>query len=187
MSRLLVAAGAVGLLLTSCSSDSSASSVVDTVGSVLYAPANGPTAPRFSQPIHADNSHADGVYYASVSEDGDPPPAQGSVVFELVQLFTGADCFAHFGTDDEAACVNDYGVETDPTSLVEVAITGQYITVVDSATQKSFHVSGDELYRLIQNQPPSAGAPAGFKYSGFGYFVTFAGGKITRLEQWWTP
>ena len=60
-------------------------------------------------------------------------------------------------------------------------------SVVDAATQQSYRVSGPELYRLISGEQPAAGAPDGYFYSGFGYLVTFSGGKITRLEQWWTP
>jgi hypothetical protein len=135
----------------------------------------------------ADNTHPDGVYYATVTEGGDPPPAEGSVVFELVQLFVGPDCTAHFGSDDPDLCVNDYGVETDPTSTIEVPLDKQYVSVADAATQKSYKISGKELYGLIHGDDPSAGAPEGYVYSGFGYFLTISGGKVTRLEQWWTP
>ena len=154
---------------------------------VNYGPAASPKLPGTTHAVNADNTHPDGIYYGTIGIGGDPPPPAGSVVFELVQLFTGADCLAHFGAADEEACVNDYGVESNPTSYVVVPLANQYITVVDSATQKSYQVSGDELYHLVQNQPPAAAAPAGYAYSGFGYFVTYKGGKVTRLEQWWTP
>ena len=154
---------------------------------VNYGPAAGPNPPGSTHVVPGDNSHPDGVYFGTIGVGGDPPPPAGSVVFELVQLFTGADCLAHFGATDEQACANDYGVESTPTAFVVVPLTDQYISVVDSATQKSFQVTGDELYRLVQNQPPAAAAPAGYVYSGFSYIVTYKGGKVTRLEQWWTP
>ncbi len=154
---------------------------------VNYAPAASPKLPGTTHAVNADNTHPDGIYYGTIGVGGDPPPPVGSVVFELVQLFTGAECLAHFGTADEDACVNDYGVETNPTSYVVVPLTDPYISVVDSATQKSYQVSGAELYQLIQGQPPAAAAPAGYSYTGFSYFVTYKGGKVTRLEQWWTP
>ena len=152
-----------------------------------YAPVASPKLPGTTHAVNSDNTHPDGVYYGTIGVGGDPAPPAGSVVFELVQLFTGADCLAHFGTTDQEACVNDYGVETNPSSYVVVTLADQYISVVDSATQKSYQVSGDELYRLVQSQPPASAAPAGYSYSSFGYFVSYKGGKVTRLEQWWTP
>ena len=160
-----------------------------TTGTAIkeYAPAPAPTVPGKTHPVPADNSHPNGVYYATVAVSGDPPPAAGSVVFEIVQLFRGADCAAHFGTANPDACVNDYGVETDPTQTIEVPLKGQSITVVDAATQRGYTVSGPELYKLIQGAAPSAQAPQDYAYAGFGYLVTVSGGKVTRLEQWWTP
>jgi hypothetical protein len=162
-----------------------------------YVKVSPPTVPTTTAAVHADNSHPDGVYYATVTEDGDPPPADGSVVFEVVQLFVGDDCTEHFGADDEEACVNDYGVETDPTATLEVPLTGAddvgqdsivpYITVTDAATQDSLMISGAELYGLIHGEDPSPGAPEDYLYSGFGFLVTLSGGVVTRLEQWWTP
>ena len=109
------------------------------------------------------------------------------MVFEIVQLFVGEACFEHFGEEDEDACVNDYGVETDPTAFIELPLAHQYITVVDAATQLSYQVSGHELYNLILGEVPSEGAPPDYMYSGFGFLMTFADGEVTRLEQWWTP
>ena len=152
-----------------------------------FTPAAPPKVPSTSAAVLADNSHPDGVYYATVTEGGDPPPAAGSVVFELVQLFVGPDCTAHFGVADQDSCVNDYGVDTDPTSTLEVRLTDQYITVSDAATQHSFRISGAELYGLLHGDDPSVGAPPAYIYSGFGFFITISGGKVTRLEQWWTP
>lgn len=146
-----------------------------------------PSVPSVSAEVFADNSHPDGVYYATVTEGGDPPPPTGEVVFELVQLFRGDKCTEHFGADDEDACVNDYGVDTDPTATLAVPLKDQYITVADAATQKSLQITGAELYSLIHGDDPSAGAPDGYTYVGFGYFLTLNGGKVTRLEQWWTP
>ena len=154
---------------------------------VEYLAVAGPDLPGTTKAINADDTHPDGVYYGTIGVGGDPAPAAGSVVFELVQLFTGADCIAHFGSTDEEACANDYGVEVDPTSFVVVPLASQYITVVDGLTQTSHQVSGAELYRLVQGQAPAVGAPSGFEYSGFGFFVTYKGGTVTRLEQWWTP
>ena len=158
-----------------------------TAAAAEYREVTPPTVPSTSASVPADNSHPDGVYYATVTEGGDPPPASGAVVFELVQLFVGPDCTAHFGTNAPDLCVNDYGVETDPTSTLEVPLVRQYVSVADAATQKSYQVSGPELYGLIHGNDPAAGAPEGYVYSGFGYFLTIAGGKVTRLEQWWTP
>lgn len=154
-----------------------------------YEAAVPPVVPEASTAVPIDNSHPDGVYYATPSEGGDPLPANGAVVFELVQLFIGQDCIDHFGIDDPDACVNDYGIETDPTSFVEVDLTKNdiYITVVDAATQQSFQISGPELYDLIQGDIPSEEAPEEYLYSGFGYFLTFENGDVTRLEQWFTP
>ena len=146
-----------------------------------------PVVPAVSAQVLADNSHPDGVYYATVTEGGDPPPATGEIVFELVQLFRGDKCTEHFGADDEDACVNDYGVETDPTTTLAVPLKDQFISVADAATQKSLQITGAELYSLIHGDDPSAGAPEGYTYVGFGYFLTISGGKVTRLEQWWTP
>jgi len=146
-----------------------------------------PSVPDVSAEVRADNIHPDGVYYATVTEGGDPPPATGEVVFELVQLFRGDKCTAHFGADDEDACVNDYGVDTDPTATIAVPLKDQYITVADAITQKSLQITGAELYSLIHGDEPSAGAPEGYTYVGFGFFLTISGGKVTRLEQWWTP
>jgi hypothetical protein len=146
-----------------------------------------PSVPDVSASISADNTHPDGVYYATVTEGGDPPPPAGEVVFELVQLFRGDACRQHFG-DDEDACVNDYGVETDPTATLSVPLTGDvFVSVADAITQKSLEITGTELYSLLHGDDPSAGAPEDYTYVGFGYFLTISGGKVTRLEQWWTP
>ena len=108
-------------------------------------------------------------------------------MFKLVQLFTGPDCPAKFGTADENVCLNGYDIIDDPVSTIEVPLTDQYITVVPSDTQKSYQISGSELLRLMTKQTPAAGAPAGYEYVIFGYFITFKDGNVTRLEQWWTP
>jgi hypothetical protein len=171
---------------TPSTSKATATTAAEPVGGDQYLPASPPTAPDHTHEVTVDESQPDGVYYGTVSEGGDPPPADGSVVFELVQLFIGADCTEHFGADEDA-CLNDYGVETDPTAVVEVPLADQHITVVDSATQQSYRVTGDELYRLILGEQPAEGAPEGYFYSGFGYFVTIENGEVTRLEQWWTP
>jgi hypothetical protein len=152
-----------------------------------YLEVDPPAVPSVSAPVLADNTQPDGLYYATVTEGGDPPPPTGEVVFELVQLFRGSECTAHFGADDEDSCVNDYGVETDPTSTVSVPLGDQYITVSDASTQKSLRITGAELYSLIHGDDPSAGAPDDYSYIGFGYFLTISGGRVTRLEQWWTP
>ncbi|MCU1368186.1 MAG: hypothetical protein JWL72_3938 [Ilumatobacteraceae bacterium] len=146
-----------------------------------------PKVPTTSAPIAASGTQPDGVYYATVADNGDPLPADGAVVLEFVQLFRGDDCTAHFGTADTDSCVNDYGVVKDPTAAVEVPLGSQYITVSDAATQKSYQVTGTELYGLLHGDAPAAGAPDGYTYTGFGYVVTVAGGKVTRMEQWWTP
>lgn len=158
-----------------------------TVPLAEFTPVDSPRVPAETQAVQPDNTTPDGVYYATVSEGGDPPPAEGSVVFEIVQLFIGEACVAHFGADDEDACVNDYGVETDPTAALELPLGDQHITVVDAATQQSYAVSGAELYRLILGDTPADGAPPDYVYSGFGYLVTFDDGVVTALEQWWTP
>ena len=62
-----------------------------------------------------------------------------------------------------------------------------FISVADAATQQSYQISGAELNELLLGGEPPAGAPADYLYSGFGYLVTYEGGEITRLEQWWTP
>ena len=184
----------VGAAPTTDATDTTDGSNTTTVGSVApvstvaeYTEVSPPKVPSTSAPVLADNTHPDGVYYATVTEGGDPPPAAGAVVFELVQLFVGPDCTAHFGAQAPDLCVNDYGVETEPTSTIEVPLARQYVSVADAATQQSYRVSGPELYGLIHGDQPSAGAPEGYEYSGFGYFLTFTGGKVTRLEQWWTP
>ncbi len=175
---------------TSASASTSAppsSDVGSTPAAGEYATAAVPTMPAQTAKVPADNSLPDGVYYATVGESGDPPPAAGAVVFEIVQLFRGNACTAHFGSDDPDACSDDYGVETNPTTVRQIALTNQYITIADAATQDSYRVSGAELYKLIQGDTPSAGAPDGYLYSAFGYLLTVKGGKVTRLEQWWTP
>jgi len=159
----------------------------DTTPSGEYVSVPGPSVAGQTAPVDASNNHPDGVYYASVSEGGDPPPATGNVVFELVQLFTGQACIDHFGDEDEDACVGDYGVETDPTSSVEVDLDGVFISVADAASKQSYQISGAELNELLIGGDPASGAPADYLYSGFGYMVTYQGGVITRLEQWWTP
>lgn len=162
--------------------------VADTTPAVAeYQAVPPPTVPSPSATVRADNTHPDGVYYATVTEGGDPPPAAGAVVFELVQLFVGPDCTAHFGAADPDLCLNDYGVETEPTSTLEVPLASQYVSVADATTQQSYQVSGPELDGLIHGDDPSVGAPEGYAYVGFGYFLTITGGKVTRLEQWWTP
>lgn len=169
-----------------------ATTVATTVASTAdptgeYVAVASPPAPTQTAPVDAANNHPDGVYYASVSEGGDPPPAPGNVVFELVQLFTGQACIDHFGAEDEDACVGDYGIETDPTSSVEVDLDGVFISVADAATKRNFQISGGELNELLLGGDPAPGSPTDYLYSGFGYLITYQGGVITRLEQWWTP
>lgn len=158
------------------------------LGGREYVPVESPTPPSASERVtESGGTIPDGMYYASVSEEVDPEVPVGSVVFEIVQVFTGPACIEHFGEEDEDACVNDFGVETDPTLSVLVPLDGQFISVVDAATQQSYRISGNELHDVLLGAIPSAGAPADYLYSGFGYLVTFEAGKITRLEQWWTP
>jgi hypothetical protein len=143
--------------------------------------------PSQTAKVAGDNSLPDGVYYATVGESGDPAPPAGSIEFEIVQLFRGDACTAHFGSDDPDACNDDYGVETNPTIDRPVPVADVYITVSDASTQNSYRISGDELASLLQGDPPAAGAPQDYTYSAFGYLLTVKGGAVTRLEQWWTP
>jgi hypothetical protein len=152
-----------------------------------YAEVAPPSIPDVSAQVTSAATQADGVYYATVTESGDPPPAAGEVVFELVQLFRGDACTQHFAGEEDA-CINDYDVETDPTATLAVPLTGDvYVTVADALTQKSLEITGTELYSLLHGDDPSAGAPEDYTYVGFGYVLTISGGRVTKLEQWWTP
>lgn len=152
-----------------------------------YTEVSPPKVPSVTAAVSADNSHPDGVYYATATEGTDTQSSAGTVMFELTQLFRGDDCTKHFGAENQDSCLNDYGVEAEPTATIAVPLTDQYISVSDAATQKSMKISGIELYSLIHGDVPSAGAPSEYTYVGFGYMMTISGGKVTRLEQWWTP
>ena len=60
-------------------------------------------------------------------------------------------------------------------------------TEFDERHDELIIVRGIELYSLIHGDAPSAGAPSGYTYVGFGFMMTISSGKVTRLEQWWTP
>jgi hypothetical protein len=166
------------------SAPTTAPTTTEAAGS-SYTEVSPPNAPSVTAAVDAGGRHPDGVYYATVTEGGDT--SAGTVSFELVQLFRGDKCTEHFGPDNEDACLNDFGVETNPTAMITVDLDGPYISVVDAETQKSYKIDGAELYALIHGDDPSNGAPDGYTYVGFGYFLTISGGQVTRLEQWWTP
>ncbi|MCU1395625.1 MAG: hypothetical protein JWM34_4053 [Ilumatobacteraceae bacterium] len=172
---------------STATSDSTVSTGSTADGGPDYTPVSPPTVPTTSAAVVASGTEPDGVYYGTVTEGSDATPSDdNTVAFQLVQLFRGDDCTAHFGAEDQDSCVNDYGVETEPSATLEVPLTDQYITVSDAATQKSYQISGDELYGLIHGDDPSGG-PDDYLYSGFGFVITIKGGAVTRLEQWWTP
>jgi len=156
-------------------------------GASNYAEVAPPKVPSVTAAVPADNSHPDGVYYATATEGTDTQSNAGTMMFELTQLFRGDACTKHFGAENQDSCLNDYGVEAEPTATIAVPLADQYISVSDAATQKSIKINGIELYSLIHGDVPSAGAPSGYTYVGFGFMMTISSGKVTRLEQWWTP
>jgi hypothetical protein len=184
---------------TAAPSTTSAASTAITAAATTIAPATtvfteyqrvkGPDVPAVTAPITEASSLADGVYYGIIVDGGDPPPAEGSSVFQLLQLFTGRACAEHFGPDDTESCLNDYGVEPDPVQFVEVPLVGSdiEITVADAESKRSYRISSSELYALLHGDEPAIGAPKGYAYAGFGYIVTVQGGDVVKAEQWWTP
>jgi hypothetical protein len=127
---------------------------------------------------------ADGTYWASATGAGEG--TKQFITFHLVQAFFGATCTAQFA-DDPDACDNDYGTLESPSGDFPMFIDAATVSVADATTQKSYAVSGDELYRLVGGGVPADDAPAGYSYVGFAYLVTVHGGAIVKASQVWTP
>jgi len=124
----------------------------------------------------------DGIYFAYLHE-GPLPEEPGSIRFDLVQAFSGQDCVVRFGAAAAQTCT-PIGTPLDgPTARVDVATDAVAATIRDANSELTYRVSGAELLRLFIGQPPAAGAPADFIFTGGPFLLTFDQGTVTRIDQ----
>jgi hypothetical protein len=170
-------------------------SATTTAPTTEYAPVAAPIAPGKSADVPADliedgetlnGPLPDGVYFGTLQGFRDAPTAGISI--DTGQLLTGADCEA-YAQQTGQECDDDYLVKNDPEGIYTIDVTPA-LTITVAALDgpgTSYAISDDELRRLSDGSPPSAGAPAGFSFTPFPFLYTVDNGTVTRLEQLWTP
>jgi hypothetical protein len=160
-----------------------------------YVPVAAPTAPAKSADVPADliedgetlnGPLPDGVYFGTLQGFRDAPTPGISI--NTMQLLTGADCEA-YAKQTGQECDDDYLVKNDPegTYIIDVTPGLKIAVAAVDGPGTSYAISYDELRRLNDGSPPSAGAPAGFTFTPFPFLYTVKNGKVTSVEQLWQP
>jgi hypothetical protein len=171
---------------------SSTAATATTLDAAVTVPAGGgyEEVPRPTRPpghtSEVSDPLADGTYWATVGEVVDEGEETG-VTFKLVQAFFGSECLAHFEGDAEA-CLDDYGVDDSSTETVMMPLDTTGVTVLDTAaTITSYRITGRELARLVEGDPPGADAPEDYVFSFFPFLVTIVDGAVIAAHQVFTP
>ena len=124
----------------------------------------------------------DGVYWATVGSSDDD-----GITFKLAQAYFGDDCVVHFGTVPES-CLDDYGIDDRITAIVTMPLDTDDVTVLNAGdTAPAYRITGTELARLVDGQPPSAEAPAGYAFSFLPFLVTVTDATVSAAHQVFTP
>ena len=124
----------------------------------------------------------DGGYFAFLHE-GPLPEEPGSIRFDLVQAFSGEDCIVRFGAAAAQTCTPIGTALDGPTARVDVATDAVAVTIRGANSELTYRVSGAELLRLVNGQPPAAGAPVDFAFTGGPFLLTFDQGTVIRIDQ----
>jgi LysM repeat protein len=127
---------------------------------------------------------ADGVYWSpaqTVSADG------STIVFDLVQRFSGEACREHFGTAP-GSCIGDIGygsaTATAPMRVGQGTVSVLEVDGIDAP--EAYRITSAELARLLAAQTPADDAPGGFVFDPVDSFVvTVRDGVVTAADQIW--
>ena len=149
----------------------------------LYEEVAAPSVPAgHTAPYTVGDPLADGKYWVTYSGGETLTPT-----VQVRQAFFGAECQAA-ATAANSACEDDVFVVEEPLYEIDnMAFTPNVLlTVSDSATQKSYSITPDEL-RKIRASSPSAGAPQGYGFTPFAFLLTAKNNQIIKFEQIWAP
>ena len=175
-SRLIAIAAAALVVMTACGGDEGPGTIK------LYDPAPVPAVPDRTAAIDPSMSALgpDGQYWATLSGGS----TDQTLTFLLTQAFFADACVEELGADQ---CPNDYGTLDEPNALVTVPMTDVDSATVVADNRQNFAVTPQEMFILAGGQPPSEGAPEGFKYVPFPYLLTVRDGMVAEAHQIWLP
>jgi len=135
-----------------------------------------------TDPFVSSGVLADGTYWVNYNGGEKLTPS-----ITVVEAYTGAECESKAAAAGEE-CLNGVYIPESPTRDIEDLPFHEnvYLTVSDSATQKSYWITPDELV-TIRASSPSDGAPDDFSFTPFAFLMKVKDGVIEYFEQVWTP
>ncbi|CAN0422413.1 unnamed protein product, partial [Phaeothamnion confervicola] len=108
------------------------------------------------------------------------------ITFDLSQAVFGPACADTFPSDP-SACDDDYATIDEPHGELPALVPAIASASVVGEDQRTYAVTGAELYSLISGAPPAKAAPDDYVYAPFPFLVEVESGAITVVRQIWTP
>lgn len=143
------------------------------------------TTPIDKTSVAADGSLApsiaDGDYWAVASVVGSGRPF---IMFDLSQAVFSQTCIDELGAE---ACDDDYAVILEPHGTISVLWDTLQSVTVAAEDRQNYAIPGAELASIVGGNPPSADAPADYRYTPYPFLVTVRDGTIVEAHQIWVP
>lgn len=132
--------------------------------------------------VETNGTLKDGIYWASI----DSVSGTGDIVFVVTQVRFGQVCEDWAATmGGTVECMNDYGVQEDPTALVSLADDADVTVASPSDYQTSYAIDVATLKGLLSG---TAIVPvSGYEWTPFPFVLIVSGGVATSAHQFWVP
>ncbi len=159
------------VLLTACADDG-----VEKVQPYDRAPV--PAVPDRTAPIDPSTVAADGTLTARV--------ADGEYWAEATAVGSGRP-FVLFDLSQAVFADDAYEMIAEPHGTLQVLWDDLDSVTVAAENRQNYSVPGAELASLIGGNPPSADAPADYRYVPYPFLLTIRHGQIVEAHQIWVP
>lgn len=124
----------------------------------------------------------DGYYWASVSSVS----GSGELVFEVTQVRFGLACEEWAATmGGSVECMNDYGVQADPSALVSLAEDAEVTVAASSGPGTNYTIDAATLVGLVNGTVVSP--VQGYQWTSFPFVIVVEGSVVTSAQQFWVP
>jgi hypothetical protein len=124
----------------------------------------------------------DGYYWASVSSVS----GSGELVFEVTQVRFGTACEEWAATmGGTVECMNDYGVQVDPSGLVSLADDAEVSVATPGGPGTNYTIDAATLAGLVDGTVVSP--LPDYVWTPFPFVIVVEGSVVTSAHQFWVP
>ena len=124
----------------------------------------------------------DGYYWASVSSVS----GSGELVFKVTQVRFGTACEEWAATmGGTVECMNDYGVQVDPTALVSLADDAEISVAPPGGPGTNYTIDAPTLIGLVDGTVVSP--LPDYVWTSFPFVIVVEGSVVTSAHQFWVP